>query len=320
MQKMKKLALFLAGIFCFGLFSCGKKGEGEITVYMPDGAPAIALAHMMAKGEEGIDYQVVAPATIASRVTYREEDKNADLCVLPITAASKLLGAGDRYALLGIVTHGNLYFLSKDMEKIDDLSVLTGKKIGVLQINEVPGLTLKSLLKRQGIAYLETTNEGEYSQTAVNLQAVAAGELKGEATLLAEPAATAMSKNGYKIVGDLQALYGGGYPQAALVVKKSLLAEREEWVKAFVEEVKDTAWLNGASGQQIVNVVQENLEDATTSTSLKAPLLTKEVVARCGVVFSYAKESKGEIESFLWGVMEINPQAAAIPNENFYWG
>ncbi len=322
MRKIGKIALFLAGIFCFGLCACAKNDEERITVYMPDGAPSIALAHLMAGDteEDGVDYRVVAAATISSRVTYEDEAKNADLCVLPLTAASKLLGDGERYALLGIVTHGNLYFLSKEMDAIDDLSALTGKTVGVLQINEVPGLTLKSLLKKRGIGYQELTNSAQPSASLVNLQATVAGELKGAATLMAEPAATAACKNGYQIVGDLQALYGGesGYPQAALVVKQSLLAKKEEWVKSFAEKVASNAWIFEASGDALVKAVSDHLEDSSATTSLKADLLTSEVVRRCGVSFAYAKASKGEIEEFLGGLLEINEKAAAIPSEKFY--
>ena len=36
----------------------------------------------------------------------------ADYCVLPVNLASKLLGSGDAYRMLGTVTNGNLYFLT----------------------------------------------------------------------------------------------------------------------------------------------------------------------------------------------------------------
>lgn len=136
--------------------------ERELTVCMPDGAPALAMAELMAKDtqDDKVRYQVVAPAAIASKVTNKDESSNADLCVLPITAASKLLGNGTRYKMLGVVTHGNLYLISKNGQKItaENISVLKGKTIGVLQIKEVPGLTLKTVLKKYGLAYKETAS------------------------------------------------------------------------------------------------------------------------------------------------------------------
>ena len=133
----------------------------EVTVYMPDGAPAMALAEMMANDEEGdeVAYKVVDPALISSTVTNKDMDKNADMCVLPVTAASKLLGKGTDYKMVGVVTHGNLFLISKDGEVVteENMSVLNGKTIGVLKINEVPGLTLKVVLNKYGLKYEEVT-------------------------------------------------------------------------------------------------------------------------------------------------------------------
>ena len=47
----RKISIVLAGLlFAVGFAACGdKKQEKEITVYMPDGAPALALAGLMAE-------------------------------------------------------------------------------------------------------------------------------------------------------------------------------------------------------------------------------------------------------------------------------
>lgn len=142
---------------------CAASGElDEITVCMPDGAPALALAQLLYEDTEddGITYKVVNSSLIASKVTYNDMDKNADVCVLPVTAASKLLRSGENYEMLGVVTHGNLYLISKDGEQItaENIEDLKGKTVGVLQINQVPGLTLKVVLKKYGVEYKEITN------------------------------------------------------------------------------------------------------------------------------------------------------------------
>lgn len=133
--------------------------EEEITVYMPDGAPALALAKMMSvdTDEDGVTYKVVDPSLISSVLTYEDESKNADMCVLPVTAASKLLGKGDKYKMVGVVTHGNLFLISKTGEVLtaENMASLKGKTIGVLKINEVPGLTLKAVLNKYDIPFEE---------------------------------------------------------------------------------------------------------------------------------------------------------------------
>ena len=45
---------------------------GETTVYMPDGAPALAFAGLMHDDtdDDGITYRVVAPSLIKTKITY----------------------------------------------------------------------------------------------------------------------------------------------------------------------------------------------------------------------------------------------------------
>ncbi|MCD8295399.1 MAG: hypothetical protein LUE27_09185 [Clostridia bacterium] len=128
-----------------------------LQVYAPDGAPALGLAYMMA-GESGLsstqfEYHVVASDTIQSKVT--GNTPAADICILPVNLAVKLLGSGSTYRLTGTITHGNLYLLSTDGSQItaSSLSTLVGKTVGCIQIGNVPGLTMKLVLKKNGIAY-----------------------------------------------------------------------------------------------------------------------------------------------------------------------
>ncbi len=333
------VAAFAAGTLCVcGAFGCDRKEE--LTVYTPDGAPALALAKLMAEdtADDGVRYTVVTTAGnangIAAKVTNKDEDKNADLCVLPLTAASKHLGDGARYTMLGTVTHGNLYLLSKNQERVDDLSALVGKTVGVIQINEVPGLTLKALLTRENIAY-QAMQEGEKAADKVNLLPLSDPTAVGvpyeydgttpfyhDYYLVAEPAASFQaSKKGYALVGDLQALYGGenGYPQAVLVAKNSIVEKRAAWVRDFVGKIENSgAWLRAASGESLVAAVSAHMETGA-ATSLKAPLLTADAVARCGVYFTYAKAGIDETEGFLAALRAVNPQAAAPPAPKFFW-
>ena len=155
----KATAMPTDAFFWEGAASGGAGPLEEVTVYMPDGAPAMALAEMMANDEadDEVVYKVVDPSLIASTVTNTDMSKNADMCVLPLTAASKVLGKGADYKMVGVVTHGNLFLISKDGEVVtaDNMSVLKGKTIGVLKINEVPGLTLKVVLNKFGLEYEE---------------------------------------------------------------------------------------------------------------------------------------------------------------------
>ena len=119
-------------------------------IYMPDGAPALSMAKFMSEERADYDFHVVDASTIATFVT--GENPTADLCVLPLNLASKLLGTGEVYTMLGTVTHGNLYLLSTNPTPVESAWDLSGT-IGTIQINNVPGLTLKLILNKYGVAY-----------------------------------------------------------------------------------------------------------------------------------------------------------------------
>ncbi len=339
---MNKVFRKIFALFCAVTLTIGCAGictgcqanvpEDEVTVYMPDGAPALALAGCMAEDteEDGVTYRVVKADLIASKVTAKEEDKNADLCVMPLTAAAKLLGSGDRYAMAGVVTHGNLYMISADETSYsaENLSALIGKKVGVLQLNNLPGLTFKAILNKYGVAWQVLTNDGGMDENKVNLTPIADASAVDKTAdidcyVLAEPAVSVQVKNkGFHIVGDLQSLYGGeqGYPQAVLVVKQEFLSAHEKWTEDFVEKVKDSAnWLKSATGEQIVSAVSAHMEDKNMATSLKAPLLTAEVLTRCGVWYSLAKDSKTEVKDFLQAIVGVQANATAVPEDKFFW-
>ncbi|MDE6690757.1 MAG: hypothetical protein K2K04_02190, partial [Clostridia bacterium] len=73
-------------------------------------------------------------------------------------AAAKLLGSGSRYQLLGGVTHGNLFIISSDGTPVtaDNLArKLEGKKVGVVNLSAVPGLTFKMILNKYNVKYTQ---------------------------------------------------------------------------------------------------------------------------------------------------------------------
>ncbi len=330
MAMKRKISIVLAGLTVFAGLAVGcTENQDEITVYMPDGAPALALAGLMAedKEDDGVTYNVVPATMIASKVTFEDSAKNADLCVMPVTAASKLLGTGENYVMLGAVTHGNLYLVAKEGEyNAQNLSSLVGKTVGVLQINEVPGLTFKAVLNAYQIPWQEVKNDGGRVEDKVNLLAItgadAVGTVEADCFMIAEPAATAQAKKGYSIVGNLQTLYDveEGYPQAVLVAKKELVQSDAKWTKEFVSKVEGAAtWLKTASGEEIVAAVSAHMEDKQTATSLKAPLLSTAVIERCSIRFTYAADCKNEVNAFLTAMLAVNNKAAAIPSAAFYW-
>ena len=119
-------------------------------IYMPDGAPALAMAQLIkddAQFGRTVNYTVVAASNIGPAVV----QKKADVAILPVTAASKIIGSGEEYVMLGVVTHGNIYVMSS--EDLSSLQDLCGKTIGVIGQGQVPDLTFRYLLNKNGIEY-----------------------------------------------------------------------------------------------------------------------------------------------------------------------
>ena len=130
-----------------------------LSLYCPDGAPALSVARLLNDSSliPNLDIKVVMANTIQTFVT--GATPTADICIMPVNAASKFLGSASVYQMLGMVTNGNIYILKKeggeDITKDNIRSVLNGKKIGVMNLANVPGLTLKAILNDAEIEFSE---------------------------------------------------------------------------------------------------------------------------------------------------------------------
>ena len=305
------------------------KNKKEVTVYAPDGAPALALAKLLSEDTEndGTTYHIVSATGIEARVTYEDMDKNADVCVLPLTDANLHLGDGENYQMLGVVTHGNFYLLSEtDGEyNTQNLSALVGKKIGFVQLAKLPGLVFQSILRRENIPYKVQSDLQSCEADVVNLINIKPTDVtKGtgfDVFAVPEPAASAKIKAaGFKKVGSVQELYGGenGYAQAVVVAKKSLIESKHSWVEKFIDGLEGTeAWLNTASVETVLSAVNSHLEEGLTP-SLTDKNLTKDVIAGCGVYFKSAAASKAEIDGMMISLGGINSSLTAFSKE-FFW-
>lgn len=341
------LSAALLGGAMFAFSACNTESDLEngswlpaLEVYAPDGAPALALVNAIAKdgGKEknSFDFNIVDANTITSYVA--GANPKADIAVLPVNAAAKVLGTATTYQLLGTVTNGNLYFLTTgenpELNLTDGLleSNLVGKKIGVVQLTNVPGLTLQAVLNDRGIDYqIVQSTEASVESNKVNLIPFAAEDVTPaggcDYYLCPEPAAsakikgTASSGNPFKMAGDLQELYGGkdGYPQAAVVVKKSVIAERKADLVTFIGYLNDAkTYLETAEISQILGLLDGKREDGL-SPSFSDKNLTPEVIARCSVKFSSGEPCKQKVEAFLEKLIVVNSESTVMPSEEFYY-
>ena len=88
-------------------------GESETgvsaKVYVPDGAPAIGMAKLIADGYEGAEFHVVPPARIMENFV-----RNADIAVMPTNAAAIRYAADKSIIMLGVTNFGSLYLIGRE--------------------------------------------------------------------------------------------------------------------------------------------------------------------------------------------------------------
>lgn len=339
---MKKIVnILLASFFSLTLLFSGcflDKNDGTaLTVYCPDGAPALSVAKILADEREDFDVNVVVASTINAYVT--GENPTADICIMPVNASVKLLGNGNTYKMLGVVTHGNLFILKKgdapDVTSNNIDEVLIGKKVGVINLANVPGLTFKAILKDRDIPFLTITEEnGDVQADKVNLVGLTDGtqvipNSQCDYFVVPEPAVSTKIKatanhptSSLKLAGSLQTLYGtsNGYPQAVVVAKKSVIESQPKKIEDFIQALNDNAsWIKTAPAETIVNAVISGFLKEGTAPTFTANNLNSTVIENCAISFVPASQSKTEVLEYMQKINGISNNAFTAPSDNFFY-
>ena len=321
LNSMKKLlAILLTFISLIFMPAC--KEANAITVYAPDGAPALSLVKAIESANE-FEYNIVGADVIQTVVS---GDKKADICILPINLASKIIGSGNDYKMLGVVTHGNFYFASKNETNINRQTVgeLVGKTVGVVQLQSIAGLTLKASLSSLGVLYNELTGGAEKSQTAINLLPITPNEIgtaEVDVYLAPSPAVDVKSKVfNLSVVGSLKELYGeNGFPQAIIVCKNTVLENNLTAVKNLISKIKGVeSYLLEKDVSEICSVVNSRLESGL-SPSFNVNNLTKNSIINSSINFVSSKDCKGEVDEFISKIQAVSKGAVNTLFADFYY-
>ncbi len=322
MRRLILLILTIITLTVLSLSGCDK--NKEITIYSPDGAPALALTTVIKSDIENVSVNIVSSDKIASCVTGK--NKLADVCILPINLASKVIGDGKDYKMLGTITHGNFYFLSRSEVVVNKNNVLflKGETIGVLQLNNVPGLTLKSILKSRGLDYKIIENVSEKDPTKVNLMAINKVEASRndiDLFLIPSPNADALEKStSLKIVGSLGELYSdNGFPQAIIVAKNSVIDKNSDTLKKIISNIKTVhSVIDDGDSAEICSFINSKLESGLTPVFNKNNL-TKNSIERSNINFVSCSDNKETIESFLDALISVEPSSVQKFSSDFYY-
>ncbi len=305
---MKKIVLvlflcvaLLMGTIC--LFGC-EPSVDKVTCYVPDGAPALAVAKIMAEGSVGNTTAEVV-VTTGEDVSAKCVSGEADIAVLPTNAAVKICSTRDDYCIFSVNVYGVLYVVGTRQVSLEELS---GQLVYSIGLGNTPEYVFKTILDGKNIVYDygEVATEGKVSlQYVTDASSVVPLILQGKVdfALLGEPAvtnlinkATAQNKNVYRLF-DLQQLWQetvqsdvAGYPQACLVVKKSLLTN------SFAKQLKDTLWANSDYLNSNLSALNVLMQEHGSSLDVT---YTADLITRCNLTAIMATDAKEDIEKYL---------------------
>lgn len=336
---MKKILTVLLSIICvfgiIGMSACNPqeeidKRELSVNFVVPDGAPALSIAKLInddASFGGKVNYRIVAAENIKSFVVGSGE--KADIALVPVNMASLLLGTGSEYKGVATVTHGNLYLLSKDETAVTSENasqMLKGKTVAVVNLANVPGLTVKAMLKKTGIAFTE--DEAEKNAENVLLTGIAGTDIAvklntgaADYVVAPEPAVSTITGKvpAIKKVAGLHDIYGK-YPQAIMVVKSGFLEKHKDFIiKVFDAMTENAEWIvkNPAAA---ADAVKSKLQEGATP-SFSAENTTESSVKGCNIKPEPMNSSNiDEINAYIEAIMQFNgssPVAKAF-SENFF--
>lgn len=314
-MRKKFLAIILIIILATCFFvSCNKKIEEKtINVYMPDGAPALAMAKLMKDFEyEGykINFEIVPGiADITARISQGE----ADLAILPTNIATKLYAANIDIRLVSSNLYGVLYLVGT--EEITSLNQLKGQTIQCIGQGGTPEFVLKFILETNGISLNDVDIQYQADGSSV-IPLLKTGNAKF--AVLGEPAATmSVSRAGTKILFNLQEEWDKktgykGYPQASFVATSNMINNNKDFMKAFSDAMEEN-----------VSWIENNVEEVNSILKEKGSAVSfanSTVIKNCNVKFVKASEAKSGIINYLEIMKGYNAAfVGKIPDDEFYW-
>lgn len=318
---MKKFALFLCLILAF-VFTIGcTPASNKYTLVCPDGAPALSA---YALKDEDVSVTVYPSSSAPTQISKDIKNKQADFAILPINLASKLCKDGENYKMLGVLTHGNLYGVSKTGIGLDNIK---GKKVGVIQLSGVPGYTFKLLLSAMSVPYTEdesklTENNVYLFQLASDATAVKTALDKGKADvcIVAEPmSSNLVSKYAFQRSIDIQQEYGS-FPQAVLIAKTSVIEKDVTAVKNIISAFENFDYVSMNSSEAVKWINSKFLDGA--SSQLSAGALSETAISKSNVYFSSAQNEKQRVISYLSALKVFDTELGTVAenvSDEFFW-
>ena len=250
MKKMLKamMAVFmvaaLVAVFAVGLAACNDDKDvapDTLQLYVPDGAPALAVAKFIAEKDTFTvaGYKIEVNIVPANQIAAHMAKADGDIVIMPANAGMNLISKGAGYEFVCSNTRGILYMLSLEQGTVTPAD-LAGKKVGCIGEGAVPEYALMTVLEANGVA--DDVDVRFFADGAAVQAALKAGTI--DFGIVGEPAATAGASKGFFTVMDMQAEFNeatdseSGFPMSSTFVSEALAGE-DGFVEALVAALED---------------------------------------------------------------------------------
>ena len=282
---------------CACLSACEKD---EITLYVPDGAPALSVAKIINDGKVGND-KVNAVISTGEDVVAKCSSGEADMAVLPTNAAVKICTSRSDYLMFSVNVYGVLYIVGT--EHIDSIADLQGQTLYSIGLGNTPQYVFETICDAQSVKYVgENAIDVQYQTDA---STIIPQILKGSAkfALIGEPAVTQLKNKAasqgktVETLFDLQQLWQQvtgseqkGYPQASMIVKKSLLTDE------FATKLLSALQANGEFVNNNCDKLNGIMKGAHSSLDINH---TADLLARCNLTAIPASLAIADLNTYL---------------------
>ncbi len=322
MKKLLKKILAIGAaviMVCGALAGCGKKElQGSVRIGALKGPTSMGLLFLENENRTEIDF-AVQMATGADELLPLMVKGELDIALVPANVASVLYNKTEGgVTVIDINTLGVLYMVT-GAEGISAMEDLEGRTIYLTGKGTTPDYVLQYMLKENG---MEDACTLEYKSEAAEVAALLA-EKPDAVGLLPQPFVTAaLAQNeALSVVLDMteewqktQGEDGSRLVTGVTVVRNEFLKEKEDLVKAFLEE---HAWSASAINEDPATGAKYAVQAGIVA---KEPIAQKAIPA-CNITCVTGEEMKQALAGYLEALYGMSPETVggALPSEDFYY-
>lgn len=307
------LAVLLAALLALLSAGCTQQQSTPVVLNVAalKGPTGMGLAYVMSEQADAYHIELFdAPDVVTGKFINGE----IDIAAVPVNLAATLYNKTDGEAvMIAINTLGVLYVLENG-DSVQSIADLAGRKLYATGQGSTPEYVLDYLLEQNG---LSGQVEVEYLAEHATLAAmVASGE--AELAMLPEPnvSSVLLKNDSVRVALDLTAEWDAVSDTALLqgcyIVRKSVLEEEPEAVKAFLDAAADSA-------------TRVNEEEDAAALIAELGIVGSEAIAaraipNCNIVCITGDEMRQASQAMLQVLFDANPSSVggALPDDALY--